>query len=84
MCCLGYEEEAYEQLNRITPRPGSAVNTPRGKGVVQEANLLTGKVKVRLDDAPDALPETFDRADLTPGERRPRREREEPQPAPEE
>ncbi len=66
MCCLGYEEEAYEALSRITPRPGAAVVTPRGRGVVQEANLLTGRVKVALDDEPEALPETFDRAELRP------------------
>lgn len=64
MCCLDYEEEAYEYLNRITPRPGAAVKTHHGKGVVQERNILTGKLKVKLDNAPDALPETFDRADV--------------------
>lgn len=66
MCCLGYEEEAYEYLNRITPRPGTAVKTPRGKGTVQETSILTGRIKVRLDSAPDALPEVFDRREVKP------------------
>ena len=71
MCCLGYEEEAYEYLNRITPRPGAAVKTPRGKGVVAERSILTGKVKVRLDVAPESLPETFDCKDVKLLEKRP-------------
>lgn len=66
MCCLGYEEEAYEYLNRITPRPGTPVKTPSGTGVVQEAAVLTGKVKVRMDNAPEALPEVFHRGDVKP------------------
>lgn len=64
MCCLSYEEEAYEYLNRLTPRSGAVVKTPRGKGIVQDSNILTGKIKVRLDNAPDALPEVFDRKDV--------------------
>jgi cell fate regulator YaaT (PSP1 superfamily) len=70
MCCLGYEEEAYEHLNRITPRFGTPVKTPQGKGVVQEANILTGKIKVKMDNAPDMLPEVFDRKDVKPLERK--------------
>ena len=77
MCCLGYEEEAYEYLNRITPRPGTYVKTPSGNGVVQETAVLTGKVKVRMDNAPDALPEVFDRRDVKPLEKR--KPKEEPQ-----
>ncbi len=66
MCCLGYEEEAYEHLNRITPKPGTPVKTPGGKGVVVECSLLTGKVKVRMDAYPEGLPEVFDRRDVKP------------------
>jgi len=55
MCCLKYEQEGYEALGRITPRAGSVVDTPQGKGMVIDANLFTGQLKVRLDDAPDTL-----------------------------
>ena len=64
MCCLKYEQDTYEYLNKITPRVGSTVKTPHGKGTVEEANVITGKVKVRLEKNVDALPEEFDRADL--------------------
>lgn len=61
MCCLKYEQDAYEDLLRITPKNGSYVSTPEGKGTVVEINLLTGILKVRMDKAPDAAPKTFTR-----------------------
>ena len=59
MCCLKYEQEAYLDLLRTTPKVNATVNTPEGKGVVIDQNLLTGILKVRLDKAPDAAPQTF-------------------------
>lgn len=61
MCCLKYEQNAYEELIRITPRVGSYVSTSEGKGTVVEISLLTGLVKVRLDKAADGAPMIFDR-----------------------
>ena len=56
MCCLKYEQEAYESLLRSTPKAGSAVITEEGRGIVTEVSLLTGMLKVRLDKAPDSPP----------------------------
>ena len=64
MCCLKYEQEAYESLLRETPKQGALVTTKEGKGVVVETNLLTGKVKVRLDKSPDSPPAVMDRQDV--------------------
>lgn len=64
MCCLKYEQPAYDHLLKITPKPGSRVSTPQGPGQVTEVNLLKGKVRVRLDQHPDGVPELFDRAEL--------------------
>ncbi len=61
MCCLKYEQNAYEDLLRITPRVGAYVSTSEGKGTVVEISLLTGLVKVRLDKASDGAPMVFDR-----------------------
>lgn len=61
MCCLKYEQNAYEELIRITPCVGSYVSTSEGKGVVVETSLLTGLLKVRLDKASDGAPMIFDR-----------------------
>ncbi|MBC8536278.1 PSP1 domain-containing protein [Feifania hominis] len=54
MCCLKYEQEAYDDLLRITPKPGAIVKTPNGRGVVLDTNLLRGKLKIKLQgsDAP--------------------------------
>ncbi len=56
MCCLKYEQEAYLDLLRSTPKVGALVSTPDGRGVVIDQNLLTQKLTVRLDKAPDASP----------------------------
>ncbi|MBR5485699.1 MAG: stage 0 sporulation family protein [Oscillospiraceae bacterium] len=64
MCCLKYEQEAYEDLLRVTPKNGSYVSTPEGKGTVVEVNLLTGMLKVKMDKAPDAAPKVFGRKQL--------------------
>ena len=59
MCCLKYEQEAYLDLLRTTPKVNAIVSTPEGRGVVVDQNLLTGILKVRLDKASDAAPSTF-------------------------
>ena len=64
MCCLKYEQDSYEYLLHITPRVGTPVSTPEGKGVVCETNLLTGDIKVRMDKTPDAVPKMFHRSKL--------------------
>ena len=56
MCCLKYEQDAYEHLLRVTPKNGAVVETPEGRGTVVDFNLLTGMLKVRLDKRPDAAP----------------------------
>ena len=59
MCCLKYEQEAYESLLATTPKVGAYVATEEGRGTVVESNLLTGLLRVRLDRAPEAVPRVF-------------------------
>ena len=59
MCCLKYEQEAYQDLLRTTPKVNALVSNPDGKGVVIDTNLLTRKLTVRLDKDPDAAPKVF-------------------------
>lgn len=59
MCCLKYEQEAYQDLLRTTPKVNALVSTPEGKGIVIDQNLLTRKLTVRLDKDPDAAPKVF-------------------------
>ena len=47
MCCLKYEQEAYEDLLKTTPKVGALVDTPQGKGHVEDVNILTGMLKIK-------------------------------------
>lgn len=49
MCCLKYEQEAYEYARRIVPRVGSIVDTAEGKGEVVGNNILKEQVRVMLE-----------------------------------
>lgn len=64
MCCLKYEQNAYEYLLKITPKPGAIVETSDGAGTVVDFSLLTGKLKVQLHNNPDAQPRVFDRKEV--------------------
>lgn len=60
MCCLKYEQEAYTDLLKRTPKIGAIVNTPEGRGLVVENNLIARTLKVKLNNAPeDVAPKTF-------------------------
>lgn len=53
MCCLKYEQHCYEDFLRTTPKIGACVETAEGRGFVQDANLLTGMLTIKLDKKPD-------------------------------
>ena len=53
MCCLKYEQEAYTDLLKHTPKVGAIVKTPEGKGLVVENNLIARTLKVKLDSVPE-------------------------------
>ncbi len=59
MCCLKYEQEAYSDLLRSTPPVGSLVSTPEGRGVVNEVELLTGVLHVRLEGSAEGSTKQF-------------------------
>ncbi|HIU36381.1 MAG TPA: stage 0 sporulation family protein [Candidatus Fimenecus excrementigallinarum] len=64
MCCLKYEQAAYDHLLRHTPKVGAVVETREGRGVVIDNNLLTGMLKIRLDRRPDAAPLLIERHEV--------------------
>lgn len=64
MCCLKYEQDCYEELLKITPKTGALVETAEGKGIVEDANILTGILKVKLDKSPDSPPITVKRDEV--------------------
>ncbi len=53
MCCLRYEQEAYEDLIKRVPKQGAFVETKDGYGTAVQVNLLRQTVKVKLDGSDD-------------------------------
>ena len=53
MCCLRYEQEAYEDLVKKVPKQGAFVETKDGYGTAVQVNLLRQTVKVKLDNDTD-------------------------------
>ncbi len=60
MCCLRYEQQAYEEEMRLTPPIDSVVKTSDGVGTVCEIAPLTGMIKVKLNDT-EGLPKSYHR-----------------------
>ena len=71
MCCLRYEQEAYEELVKLVPKVGAFVETPAGYGVVTSVNMLRSSLKVRLDGEGDAVIKAYqaDEIAVIPGGR---------------
>ena len=65
MCCLRYEEEAYEDLVKKVPKQGAFVETKDGFGTAVQINLLRSTVKVRLDDDKDDTLHEYKSYELT-------------------
>ncbi len=55
MCCLKYEQDAYEHLSSFTPKVGALVNTRDGKATVIDCNMISGNLIVKLTDV-DSVP----------------------------
>ncbi len=64
MCCLKYEQEAYESLLKETPNNGAVVDTPLGRGTVVNSHLLRGIVQVKMDSETDTVVNEFKTEDI--------------------
>ena len=71
MCCLRYEQDAYEDLVKKVPKLGSFVETPEGFGSVAQSNVLRQTVKVKLDSAGEPVIKVYgvDEIAVVPGGR---------------
>ena len=49
MCCLAYENDYYAEAYKKTPKLGSTVTTPEGKGMVVTVNMLKMEVRVKIE-----------------------------------
>ena len=53
MCCLRYEQEAYEEKLSRMPKIGAIVKTEDGEGIVDSIETLKEIVRVKLEDKED-------------------------------
>lgn len=65
MCCLKYEQDAYEALLKETPNVGAIVETPAGRGTVVSTNLLKGLAQIRLEAGPENTVSEFKVSELS-------------------
>ena len=63
MCCLKYEQDAYEDAVKRCPKQDSFVETPDGVGTVTSVNLLREQVKVAIEDSNDP-PKTYSACEI--------------------
>lgn len=49
MCCLAYENDYYAEAYKKSPKIGSTVGTPEGKGMVVSVNMLKMEVRVKIE-----------------------------------
>ena len=63
MCCLKYEQDAYEDAVKRCPKQDSFVETPDGVGTVTNVNLLREQVKVAIEDSNDP-PKTYSACEI--------------------
>ena len=63
MCCLKYEQNAYEDAAKRMPKNDSFVDTPDGVGNISSVDLLREEVSVRLDSAPES-PKRYKRCEI--------------------
>lgn len=64
MCCLRYEQAAYEDLVKTVPKVGTFVETPAGYGVVTSVNLLRSTLKVKLDGEGEDVFKSYQAAEI--------------------
>jgi len=49
-CCLRYEQDTYEELDKRLPRTGTRVRTQFGDGTIVERQILTQTLLLHMDD----------------------------------
>ena len=64
MCCLKYEQEAYEEKLKKLPNIGAIVKTPEGQGEVDGVETLKEIVKVKIKDGEISKFKRFETKDI--------------------
>lgn len=64
MCCLRYEQEAYEEKLEKLPRVGAIVKTEEGEGIVDSVEILKEKVRIKFNDGDGYFYKKYDAKDV--------------------
>ena len=64
MCCLKYEQEAYEEKLEKLPKVGAIVRTEEGEGIVDSIEILKEKVRVKFRDKEGFFYKKYDAKDI--------------------
>ena len=70
-CCLRYEYDVYEQMQKKLPPLGSRVSTPEGPGRVISQEIIAEKLVVQTDDRRRLLVDVADASPLAEEEKPP-------------
>jgi cell fate regulator YaaT (PSP1 superfamily) len=74
-CCLRYEYEIYERIQKELPPLGSSVITPEGRAKVIGHEILSGQVQVVTEDRRRALVNAADTSPAPPDEEKEHKQR---------
>ncbi len=75
-CCLRYEYETYERIQKELPPLGSQVDTPEGRAKVVGHEILTSQLLVATEDRRRVL---VDLADVSPASNNPAKKNPQPE-----
>lgn len=64
MCCLQYEQNVYDEMLKIVPTKGSLVEHEGNRGVVIDAFVIKGIIKVRFGEDDDAVIKVIEAKDV--------------------
>ena len=64
MCCLKYEQEAYEEKLSRLPKVGAIVKTPEGEGTVESVETLKEILKVKIVEKDETKIKKFNLKDV--------------------
>ena len=64
MCCLKYEQEAYEEKLKRLPKVGAIVKTPEGEGTVENVEILKEILKVKIEQKDETKIKKFNLKDI--------------------
>ena len=64
MCCLQYEQNVYDEMLKIVPTKGSLVEYEGNRGVVIDAFVIKGIIKVKFGEDDDAVIKVIEAKDV--------------------